>query len=139
MKGKILAWDYLYDGVHSYMKKWTPYGVFESTIKLDEEDKDVASNFIAGSFCEYQCDLKAYFAKAKKFQRELGTIINFLNKVYDKDPYINQNEAVIDEYNIYFHRVKAAWKDYYKMKENYSLFVQQSLAFAKAFDEIMNN
>jgi hypothetical protein len=64
MKGKIIDSNYI-PGYFSAVKKQTKYGVFISTVELDDTDKDIDNSFDGCRISEFDCNLKSAKEKAK--------------------------------------------------------------------------
>jgi len=72
-KDKILECTYDKDTHLTYIKKQTPYGIFEAYTKPIEEDLDVANIWSGGVLAELKCDLKSLKREAYiKSQRVIG-------------------------------------------------------------------
>lgn len=68
MDGKILFSNYdMTTGVSTVCKQ-TKYGTFTRTVKVAEEDKDIANRFDGCYFAELKCDIAAYKRKAQNMK-----------------------------------------------------------------------
>lgn len=143
MKGKIL--DSFYNpGYNSWVQKQTKYGIFDSEVFLQEEDKELDNSFDGCRIAEFDCDLKAYKERAKWFyQRALGAktiynnVMNSLVEIDNKN-YIFDDEdvrLVCDKFsNEVHHMFKEAEKarEYYeRMKDYRPIFIRNLLTKRK--------
>lgn len=68
MDGKILFSKYdMTTGVSTVCKQ-TKYGTFTKSVKVAEEDKDIANRFDGCYFAELKCDIAAYKRKAQNMR-----------------------------------------------------------------------
>lgn len=68
MDGKILFANYNEITGISTVCKQTKYGTFTKTVKVAEEDKDIANRYDGCYFAELKCDIAAYKRKAQNMK-----------------------------------------------------------------------
>lgn len=100
------------------VKTVNQYGTFTSSVRVLDEDKDKANDFLGYSFAEYKNDIKALGVKVKYYEQRMIAAKSFLWNA--KQCYDEGSEAVAfaaRQYNLAkrdYHRLY----DYYKSKRD---------------------
>lgn len=81
MKGRVLSATYE-NGV-STVTKVTKYGTFTGSSKLQEEDRDIVSAILGGTFAEMKCDIQAYHQRARIMRERANGVRHAYNVVYE--------------------------------------------------------
>lgn len=132
MKGYILAAD-MSNGI-STVTKQTKYGTYTSSVKIHEDDNDIANAYDGCYFAEMKCDIKAYHEKAMRMKERARGIEHAYNVLLDScdpdDPHMIKLER----------QVIVAWQQYnnaletYKiLKESYYPFIETTLKSRREF------
>ncbi len=125
MEGKILFSEYNDVTGISTVCKQTKYGTFTKSVRVAEEDKDIANRFDGCYFAELKCDIAAYKRRAQNMEeRAKGarhlTNIFFGNTLKDK----HKVEKLAG--NIEKDAIKAR-ETYELLKSSYSALVENTI------------
>lgn len=132
MKGYIIAAD-MVDGI-STVTKQTKYGTYTCSVKIHEEDQDVANIYDGCYFAEMKCDIKAYHEKAMRMkERALGIEHAYnvlLNSCDPDDFYMIKLER---QMNVAWQQYHSALETYKILKDSYYPFIETTLKSRREF------
>lgn len=131
MKGKILN-SFYNPGYNSWVQKQTKYGIFDSEVFLQEEDKELDNSFDGCRIAEFDCDLKAYKEKAKRMhQRAIGARTLYNNLAFIES-FVDYDDRVYEQV-LYLEREAKKAREYYeRMKDYRPIFIRNLLTKRKA-------
>lgn len=125
MEGKILFSEYnAVTGVSTVCKQ-TKYGTFTKSVRVAEEDKDIANRFDGCYFAELKCDIAAYKRRAQNMEERAKGAEHLANIFFGdtlKDDY--KVKKLAD--NIKKDAIKAK-KTYELLKSSYSALVENTI------------
>lgn len=95
MKSTIVKSSWL-EGDYAYVAKQTKYGIYEAIVDVNEEDRDIATEWDGYRFAEYKCDIQYLNERAKRFyERYLGIRMAYHNLIQSmSDEEIASNETI---------------------------------------------
>ena len=126
MKSTIVKSSWL-EGDYAYVAKQTKYGIYEAIVDVNEEDRDIATEWDGYRFASYKCDLQYINERAKRlYERYLGIRMayhNLIQSMSDEEIASNETIAKLER------QVKLAKRDaanartlYKRMSEHYVPF-----------------
>lgn len=132
MKGYILAAD-MVDNV-STVTKQTKYGTYTCSVKIYEDDQDIANIYDGCYFAEMKCDIKAYHEKAIRMKERAIGAEHAYNVLLDScDP----DDEIMSKLE---RQVIVAWQQYYNaletykiLKDSYHPFIETTLKSRREF------
>ena len=132
MKGYILFADMV--GDTSTVTKQTKYGTYTNSVKVHEEDTDIANIYDGCYFAEMKCDIQAYHEKAIRMKERALGIEHAYNVLAEScDP----NDSTIIKLQ---RQIIVAWQQYYSaletyriLKESYYPFIETTLKSRREF------
>ena len=132
MKGKILFAEYNAETGVSIVCKQTKYGTYTKSVKVADEDQDIANQYSGCRFAEMKCDIAAYKRRAQNMEERVKGaqhLVNIFNNM-NYDIYYN-DEAESDILNdlIYILQKDAdtARETYEILRDSYYAFVENEI------------
>lgn len=125
MEGKILFSEYNMTTGVSTVCKQTKYGTFTKSVRVAEEDKDIANRFDGCYFAELKCDIAAYKRRAQNMEERAKGAEHLANIFFGdtlKDDY--KVKKLAD--NIKKDAIKAR-ETYKLLKSSYSALVENTI------------
>lgn len=125
MEGKILFSEYNMTTGVSTVCKQTKYGTFTKSVRVAEEDKDIANRFDGCYFAELKCDIAAYKRRAQNMEERAKGAEHLANIFFGdtlKDDY--KVKKLAD--NIKKDAIKAR-ETYRLLKSSYSALVENTI------------
>ena len=128
MKGKILFAEYNEETGISTVCKQTKYGTFTKTVKVAEEDRDIANKYDGCYFAEMKCDLAAYKRRAQNMEERAKGAQHLVNVFcsgwqYDMDA----EPFLLDLVDNAWREAARARETYYLLKDSYYALVENTL------------
>lgn len=112
MDGKILFAEYNEETGISTVCKQTKYGTYTKSVKVAEEDKDIANKYDGCYFAELKCDIAAYKRRAQNM-KERAKGAEHLLWIYTQNSPEDDLRMCIITTNI--------WKEANRARETYEL------------------
>ena len=143
MQDKILKATYDPISGISVCQLATKWGVFEHSVKVKDEDKDIANKWDGIRFAEYLCKIDKFKAKGRAFQERA----NGVKHAYNVCEYNNKNApevfktnpAALDTMMRQCYHMEEESKFYYNLaktwKEKYPQFIEKVLTERRKFRE----
>lgn len=125
MEGKILFAEYNEETGVSTVCKQTKYGTFIKSVKVADEDKDIANQYDGCYFAELKCDIAAYKRRAQNMEERAKGARHLANIFFGdtlKDDY--KVKKLAD--NIEKDAIKAR-ETYELLKSSYSALVENTI------------
>lgn len=143
MKGTILYAEYDEGTGISTVIKQTKYGTFTRSVRVHDQDKDIANEYDGCYFAELKCDIAAYQQRAKYLLERAKGIKHAFNVLSyadtQRDPYIDEMK---EEWYQLYHQMDIAYKvaeeamdTYHVLKESYDALIEQTLRQRRNFRE----
>ena len=146
MKDKIMFADYNSETGESTVQLLTKWGTFTHTVRVDDEDKDIANRWDGCRFAHYLCLIDKYRAKGKAFierSNGINTAADALNQsiwsvtegyVYGEPFTPSEMIAMMRDQAYYAERDGRKYLEIAKkMKEDYPKYIEQVLAERRKF------
>ena len=125
MDGKILFAEYNEETGISTVCKQTKYGTYTKSVKVAEEDKDIANKYDGCYFAELKCDIAAYKRRAQNMKERAKGAEHLLWIYTQSAPEDNIRMCNITT-NIWKEAIRAR-ETYELLKDSYAALVENTI------------
>ena len=125
MDGKILFAEYNEETGISTVCKQTKYGTYTKSVKVAEEDKDIANKYDGCYFAELKCDIAAYKRRAQNMKERAKGAEHLLWIYTQSSPEDDLRMCNITT-NIWKEAIRAR-ETYELLKDSYAALVENTL------------
>lgn len=125
MDGKILFAKYNEETGISTVCKQTKYGTYTKSVKVAEEDKDIANKYDGCYFAELKCDIAAYKRRAQNMKERAKGAEHLLWIYTQSSPEDNIRMCNITT-NIWKEAIRAQ-ETYELLKDSYAALVENTI------------
>lgn len=125
MDGKILFAEYNEETGISTVCKQTKYGTYTKSVKVAEEDKDIANKYDGCYFAELKCDIAAYKRRAQNMKERAKGAEHLLWIYTQSVPEDNIRMCNITT-NIWKEAIRAR-ETYELLKDSYAALVENTI------------
>ena len=138
MKGTILYAEYDEGTGVSVVTKQTKYGTFTRSVRVHQQDEDIANQYDGCYFAELKCDIAAYQERAKFMRERAKGITHAFNVLSHADaqsnPYMDE---IAPEWYLLAHQADLAWRDAEQAfeKDNINVFTDIYIKIPKKSDK----